>query len=724
MTRIGDFLRGLGVRVQKSSQAEEPVLHQSEVRLIYEGKLEDLAAFALSPSLHLRAPNGDTPLHVAARMGSLVICDLFVRSGADPRSLNNGGQSPADVANAQGHGFVADALSTLVSSMPAAEPRVEATRHETFATVDPTPSPKIQFSTEGAFDLEEADIDTDDLLSFEAESDPEEYFNQSNGNQATGFFAPATGTSTQVSDDGDVDWDLDLSAAPITGDGIGESKKVEVSPSSETGFLEVRSGGRFSTKPNILQTSTRVSIPREVSKSWAENLVEKGWCSFEDIDQLVACCNGNGDADDLKANLQKTLESLGFNLDQSLEFGGSFWDTGLSVSTEEIAEAIEATLMRATRLPGTQRFNLSRSDEEELIEQIARAKQELQIGILGSELAIRIVLNAFESIRAGTRETSSVSFKILASSRLDHPEMIDLMAAAETLNLWYVNGRAMEGKRRREALGALATLDLSSAFELELIKELKEYPDTIALAQNLEVEMRSLESAMEQLVVRHLPYVRRFASRNVKEDEDIEDVFQVAFIALQRSLQSFDPKLGYRLMTYASYGMRQAVARWRADEGAEVRIPVHRLERIERLDRALDKLDVRTGGYVSQEELALELSWTTEEVELFQKIPREVERFSNLEDWDKLLVDDSESDGLIQSDIRRIVTELLDGLPPRHANVIRMRFGIGYDSEMTLAEVGSLFGVTRERIRQIESKVLGQLRRNGIVRKLKSIWTA
>lgn len=724
MTRIGDFLRGLDARAQKGNQAEVPVLRPSEVRLIYEGKLESLAGFALSPSLHLRAPNGDTPLHLAARMGSLAICDLFVRSGADPRALNNDSQSPADVAYAQGHDFVADALSALVSNMSAAEPSVEATGPETFETVDPTPSAQIPFSAERAFDLEEVNIETDDLLSFEAESDPEEYFKQSNGDEASGLFAPVIVTATAVSDLGEVDWDLDLSAAPITGDGIEENNKVEVSPTSETDFLEMRSRGRLFAKPGNLQTNTRVSISSEASNSWAENIMAKGWCSFEDIDHLVACCNGNGDPDDLKANLQKTLDSLGFNLDQSLEFDGSFWDTGIDVCAEELAEAVDATLSRASPLPGTERFNLRRTDEEMLVEQMVRAKQEFLLETLGSELAIKLVLNAIDSIRLGTREAGSVSLKVIAPLRLGHPETIEVMAAAETLKLWYANGRAMDGKRRREALGALAALDLSAAFELELIKELKEYPDTFALAQKLETEMRSLESAMEQLVVRHLPLVRRFAAKNVKEDEDIEDVFQVAFIGLQRSVQKFDFTLGYRFQTYATYWMRQAITRWRADEGAEIRIPVHRWERIERLERALEKLDVRAGGYVSQEELALELSWTLEEVEFFQRIPRKVERLSNPQDWDNHLIADTVADGLVQADISRLITELLDGLSPRQASIIRMRFGIGYDSEMTLAEVGSILGVTRERIRQIESNVLGQMRRNGSVRRLKSIWMA
>ncbi|TCM86187.1 RNA polymerase sigma factor (sigma-70 family) [Rhodovulum steppense] len=134
------------------------------------------------------------------------------------------------------------------------------------------------------------------------------------------------------------------------------------------------------------------------------------------------------------------------------------------------------------------------------------------------------------------------------------------------------DGRVMDGKRRRDALAALEALDLSLAFHKELVRRMEEFPACQAEANQLEAQILISEAATEHLIREHLPYVRRFASRNVDEGEDPEDVFQVAIIGLQRSTRRFDPERGYRFLIYATYWMRQAITRWRADEGAAIRI--------------------------------------------------------------------------------------------------------------------------------------------------------
>lgn len=117
--RIMDRLsRILGGHIQSASGSEGLVLAPFEVRMIAEGKLDRLTDFATSPRLHLADPKGDTPLHLAARMGNLALCDLFIRSGADAVSLNHDWQTPAEVAFAEGHSLAARLLSSLVESSP------------------------------------------------------------------------------------------------------------------------------------------------------------------------------------------------------------------------------------------------------------------------------------------------------------------------------------------------------------------------------------------------------------------------------------------------------------------------------------------------------------------------------------------------------------------------------------------------------------------------------
>ena len=105
-------------REQATIEPESHILAPFEIRLIAEGKLEGLAKFAASSRLQAADPKGDTPLHLAARMGNLAVCDLFIRLGADPNALNHDRQSPADVAFSEGHGLAAQLLSSLVSGSP------------------------------------------------------------------------------------------------------------------------------------------------------------------------------------------------------------------------------------------------------------------------------------------------------------------------------------------------------------------------------------------------------------------------------------------------------------------------------------------------------------------------------------------------------------------------------------------------------------------------------
>ncbi len=705
-----------------------------EIRLIAEGKLERLAEFAASSRLHVSDPKGDTPLHLAARMGNLAVCDLFIRSGADPSAMNHDRQTPADVAFAEGHGLAGQLLSSLVAGPPETEKKTETVGERDVSLLvdtvvtEPDAVPAHRFAVIQETDAAgKADYlagkadDLDDLLTFEAEAEPEEFFDQYAGETASGTFVALSSLSPAVSNEDDGDWDLDLSPAPIAGEGIGSSAALPTAQGAESDFLKVRNRGRQSVKRSIVQTGTRVSIDPDLCINWAEEILAKGRCSLDDIDRLVTDCEGNGDLEELSINVQRNLEAAGFDPHRAIGNDADFWDAISDTSSDDLADALEAALTRRTRLPGTQRFVMDKSEELQLLEPMMRAKQELQLGILASKTAVETILDVMDRVRDGSRDPGSVSLRTIIPSRPGHAETSEVMAAADTLRAWHSTGRVMDGKRRREALAALEALDLSLAFLKELVRTLEQVPASRAEASRLDAEILVSESASEHLIREHLPYVRRFASRNVEDGEDPEDVFQVAFMGLQRSTRRFDPELGYRFLIYATYWMRQAITRWRSDEGAAIRIPVHRNEKITKLDRALGRLDIRVGGAVSDLELAEELEWTIDEVRQFRSIPREAEYPESLDDWDDLLTEPSAVDLFDQAETERIVRGALADLPERQADVIRMRFGIGRDSEMTLEEIGQLYGVTRERIRQIEAKGLDRLSHPGRKRRLQEL---
>ena len=183
--------------------------------------------------------------------------------------------------------------------------------------------------------------------------------------------------------------------------------------------------------------------------------------------------------------------------------------------------------------------------------------------------------------------------KTIVLSRPGHGETAEFIEAVETLRRWSATGRVMDGKRRRKALWALDALELSLMLHKAIVNSLAEHEGTREASLKLDDLIAAFETAIDHLLLEHLPYARRFAARNVEEGEGSEDVFQVAFTGLQRSTRRFDPKRGHRFVGYSTFWMRQAVTRWRADEGATIRIPVHRHEKVADLDRATERLEAR-----------------------------------------------------------------------------------------------------------------------------------
>jgi len=313
--------RIFGSRDQTTSEQESHVLGPFEIRLIAEGKLEKLGEFAASSRLHVADPKGDTPLHLAARMGNLAVCDLFIRSGADIGALNHDQQTPAEVAFAEGHGLAAQLLSSLVarSTETETEPvnESEVSFYVESVVAGPDAVRENPFNVFPETEPADATDDLDDLLNFEAEAEPEEFFDQQTGDTASGTFVALVSSSPVVSDDEDGEWDLDLSPAPIAGEGIGSTAAAVADHGAESDFLQVRNRGRQSVKRAVVQTGTRVSIDPDLCHTWAEEILAKGWCSLNDIDSLVAHCKGNGDLEELRTNLRRNLEAAGFDLDQA-----------------------------------------------------------------------------------------------------------------------------------------------------------------------------------------------------------------------------------------------------------------------------------------------------------------------------------------------------------------------------------------------------------------------
>lgn len=208
---------------------------------------------------------------------------------------------------------------------------------------------------------------------------------------------------------------------------------------------------------------------------------------------------------------------------------------------------------------------------------------------------------------------------------------------------------------------------------------------------------------------------RRFTGRGVP----FLDLIQEGNLGLMKAVEKFDYQRGFRFSTYATWWIRQGISRSIADQGRTIRVPVHMTDRIRQMNKTTQQLEQNLGRPPSVEELAQSMGIETTKVKWIQQvaqIPLSLESPVGGEDDMELgmFIEDDQSLGpaqiTYQNMLRERLEEVLGTLPPREARVVRLRFGLGHDRAYTLEEVGQKFGLTRERIRQIEGKALRRLR--------------
>lgn len=723
MKIIGQLSRILGGQ-NTQLRAEEVLENLStltpvEVRLLTAtNELESLRLFALSARINAVDPKGDTPLHLAARVGNLALCDLLVASGADANAHNNENLTPADVAKIEGHFLAAQLLSMLIHNV--GEPTNEIGTPEPQKGSYSSSPPKIEVLQntldEPSLGHSDHSEDIEQYLHFLPDENPEIYRPTSNPSNNSGLFRPVTPSFANAATPEEADWEVDLTPAQISGDAIGISIAPAEKHGNEQDFLKQSGRGKQSTRRATVNKNTTLSMEPDFCSDWVSwvfrcdnNTILQSSCDTDDIRFLITHCKGNVDADDLIANIQRTIEAAGLELLPTFAFGDRVYsDVKSIVEFEDLVEAIEAVLTRHTRLPGTQLFDVSKGDEVSLLEPMIRTKQDLLLNLLASPSALGSIIYSTEQMNKGLRDPRTVTLRTLFPARVEHQETNEFFDNVDTLRQWSATGRVMDGKHRREALHALDALDLTLPLMREIADALKSSPSTAqegAIVDNL---VTWNEAATQKLIISHLPYVRRFSSRIAEAHEDPEDVFQIAFMGLQLSTRRFDPERGVRFVIYSTFWMRQAVTRWRADEGGQIRVPAHRFDKLVKLDAAIDKLDIRSDRGAYDAELADAVNISSDEALQLRSIPR-IPVNLEYDDWDRLVPPQELECSIELLETQNIVSDALEQLNDRDADVIRMRFGIGQDNEMTLEEIGQIYGVSRQRIQQIEAKAMGQL---------------
>jgi RNA polymerase primary sigma factor len=314
---------------------------------------------------------------------------------------------------------------------------------------------------------------------------------------------------------------------------------------------------------------------------------------------------------------------------------------------------------------------------------------------------------------------------------VDRGEFLKHYQGAELDPKWILRVSKLGGKGWKEFV----------ARELETIKELRTQIHALASETGLEISEfrkivgqvqkgeREARIAKDEMTKANLRLVISIAKKYTNRGLQFLDLIQEGNIGLMKAVDKFEYRRGYKFSTYATWWIRQAITRSIADQARTIRIPVHMIETINKIVRTSRQMLHEIGREPTPEELAEKLSMPLEKVRKVLKIAKEPisletpigdEEDSHLGDF----IEDKNAilpiDAAIQSNLRETTTRVLASLTPREERVLRMRFGIGMNTDHTLEEVGQQFSVTRERIRQIEAKALRKLKHPSRSRKLRS----
>ena len=365
--------------------------------------------------------------------------------------------------------------------------------------------------------------------------------------------------------------------------------------------------------------------------------------------------------------------------------------------------------------------------------QARNIQAELVLGLMEIKFVPKIIEALWEMIRIQVETVRGHEKAIMdiavADAGISRKEFIDMFVNSETDENLYAN--LLSAAKKKDEIEFNEALIMMSQAKLRRIVDALGIPieEIKDINRRMSIGEAKARRAKKEMVEANLRLVISIAKKYTNRGLQFLDLIQEGNIGLMKAVDKFEYRRGYKFSTYATWWIRQAITRSIADQARTIRIPVHMIETINKLNRISRQILQEKGREALPEELAEKMEMPEDKVRKVLKIAKEPismetpigdDEDSNLGDFIEDKNVEAPMDAATTSGLLNATTDILESLTPREAKVLRMRFGIGMNTDHTLEEVGKQFDVTRERIRQIEAKALRKLRHPSRSEHLKS----